>query len=148
MAARLLVVLAFAGIGAWAFFIGRASVDRDRPPPVARGSFADGYRTGRGAAFSGFDGGWDFDAPYVVTLHRAGGGITYRFAPLADGARGRVPRLRSQRLHDAAMTGTYGCPQNRDFDFFPERCDDDRHGTPSPAHDRRRGAPRLVDQGR
>ena len=94
MAARLLVVLAFAGVGAGAFLVGRASVDRDpRPAPVTRGSFADGYRTGREAAFSGFDGGWDFDTPYIVTLRRAGGGTTYRFArrwPMEPGVEYRV----------------------------------------------------------
>jgi hypothetical protein len=76
---RLLVALVIVGVGVGAFFVGRGSVDRT-PAPVARGSFADGYRSGREAAFAGFDGGWGFDTPYIVTLRRAGSGITYRFA--------------------------------------------------------------------
>jgi hypothetical protein len=79
MARWLLVALVIAGVGVGAFFVGRGSVDR-APAPVARGSFADGYRAGREDAFSGFDGGWDFATPYIVTLRHAGGGITYRFA--------------------------------------------------------------------
>jgi hypothetical protein len=77
MVHRLVVALVTVGVGAGAFFVGRGSVDR---PPVAKGSFADGYRSGREDAFSGFDGGWAFDAPYIVTLRHAGSGITYRFA--------------------------------------------------------------------
>jgi hypothetical protein len=72
----LVVALVVVGVGVGAFFIGRGTVDR---APVARGSFADGYRSGRETAFSGFDGGWSFDTPYIVTLKRAGSGITYRF---------------------------------------------------------------------
>ena len=74
----LLVTLVIAGVGVGAFFVGRGSVDRE--PSVTHGSFADGYRSGREDAFSGFDGGWSFDTPYIVTLRHAGGGITYRFA--------------------------------------------------------------------
>jgi hypothetical protein len=79
MARWLLVALVIAGVGVGAFFVGRGSVDRT-PAPVARGSFADGYRSGREDAFSGFDGGWAFATPYIVTLRHGGGGITYRFA--------------------------------------------------------------------
>jgi hypothetical protein len=79
MLRRLLVALVIAGVGVGAFFVGRGSVD-SKPRSVARGSFADGYRSGREDAFSGFDGGWSFDTPYIVTLRHAGGGITYRFA--------------------------------------------------------------------
>jgi hypothetical protein len=75
----LFVALVVVGVGVGAFIIGRGSVDRTPAAPVARGSFADGYRSGREAAFSGFDGGWSFDTPYIVTLKRAGSGITYRF---------------------------------------------------------------------
>jgi hypothetical protein len=75
----LLVALVLAGVAVGAFFLGRGSVDR-APAPAASGSFADGYRSGREDAFSGFDGGWAFDTPYIVTLRHAGGGITYRFA--------------------------------------------------------------------
>jgi hypothetical protein len=76
----LLAALVVVGVAIGAFFIGRGSVDRTPAAPVVgSGSFADGYRSGREAAFSGFDGGWSFDTPYIVTLKRAGSGITYRF---------------------------------------------------------------------
>jgi hypothetical protein len=93
---RLLVALVIVGVGVGvgAFFVGRGTVDRERPP-IAKGSFADGYRNGREDAFSGFDGGWAFDTPYIVTLRHAGGGITYRFArrwTMEPGAEYRVCR--------------------------------------------------------
>src|SRR4051794_34318426 len=66
-------------IGASAFLAGRGSVHRPRAP-VPHGSFAAGYRAGREDAFSGFDGGWAYATPYIVTLRRGGRGITYRFA--------------------------------------------------------------------
>ncbi len=69
----LLVVVAAAGIVA-----GRQSVEPGTP--TARGSFQSGYVAGREAAFSGYDGGWAYGTPYVVTLARGGPGITYRFA--------------------------------------------------------------------
>jgi hypothetical protein len=71
----LLAAVILAGVGAGAFFAGRGSVDR-HPAPVLSG----GYSAGREAAFSGFDGGWLFGAPYIVTLRHGGPGITYRFA--------------------------------------------------------------------
>jgi hypothetical protein len=65
---------------AGAFFAGRASVGRDGDSAPARpGGFAAGYHAGREDAFSGFDGGWDFDAPYIVTLRAGGPGVTYAF---------------------------------------------------------------------
>jgi hypothetical protein len=79
-AARALVlVLVVAGVGVGAYVLGRASVDTG-PARVTPGSFTDGYRAGREAAFSGFDGGWSYGEPYIVTLRRGGPGITYRFA--------------------------------------------------------------------
>ena len=75
---RLVVPLLVAAVGAGAFVAGRASVHRS--PPAARTSLADAYRAGREAAFSGYDGGWAYATPYVVTLRRGGPGITYRFA--------------------------------------------------------------------
>jgi hypothetical protein len=62
-----------AGVIAAAFVGGRASVQRPSVPP-------GGYRAGYEAAFSGFDGGWAYATPYIVTLRRGGDGITYRFA--------------------------------------------------------------------
>jgi hypothetical protein len=62
-------------VGAAAFFAGRESAD---PPPAP--ALPGTYGAGREAAFTGFDGGWDYGAPYIVTLQRGGPGITYRFA--------------------------------------------------------------------
>jgi len=67
-----LLVLA---VGAAAFFAGRESAD-PAPAPALPGTYA----AGREAAFTGFDGGWDYGAPYIVTLKRGGPGITYEFA--------------------------------------------------------------------
>lgn len=92
-------------VGAGAFWAGRLTAAEPRTP-VDRGGYdaghADGLREGRaeqatvdlpatdkaifdsgyiaGAtdAFTGYDGGWDFDAPYVIVLTRGGPGITYR----------------------------------------------------------------------
>src|SRR3954451_10524564 len=75
----LLIVLPVVGVGFAAFAAGRGSVDTPRPK-VTRGSFQAGYLSGREDAFAGFDGGWSYGAPYIVTLRRGGPGITYRFA--------------------------------------------------------------------
>ena len=74
-AARLLFVLVALGLLAGAFFVGRGSADHGTSRP-APGS----YQAGREDAFAGFDGGWALGVPYAVTLERAGGGITYKFA--------------------------------------------------------------------
>src|SRR5882724_155939 len=79
MRVRLILATFVLAVGAGAFLAGRASVHRSRPP-VAHGSFSAGYRAGREDAFSGFDGGWAYATPYIVTLRRGGQGITYRFA--------------------------------------------------------------------
>jgi len=87
--AWLLVALAIVAVGAVGFVAGRASVVRQ--PAVARP--AGGYAAGREAAFAGFDGGWSYDTPYVVTLTRGGPGVTYRFArrwPMRRGVAYRV----------------------------------------------------------
>jgi hypothetical protein len=78
-ARALLLVILVAGVGAAAYLLGRGSVDAP-PAPVPRGGYADGFRAGREAAFSGFDGGWSYGEPYIVTLRRGGPGVTYRFA--------------------------------------------------------------------
>jgi hypothetical protein len=75
----LVVVLLLAGVGAVAYLLGRASVD-PHPARVTSGGYTEGYRAGRRAAFSGFDGGWSYGEPYIVTLRRGAPGITYRFA--------------------------------------------------------------------
>jgi hypothetical protein len=47
----------------------------------AKDAYANGYQDGANDAFTlQFDGGWKLDAPYIVTVTRAGNGITYRFA--------------------------------------------------------------------
>jgi hypothetical protein len=78
MATRIRLGIVVIAVGAAAFIAGRASVD-DHAGPVPRGSYAAGVRAGHEAAFAGFDGGWAFHAPYVVTLRRGGPGITYVF---------------------------------------------------------------------
>ena len=76
-------------VGVAGFLAGRGSVDRQ---PAARQP-AGGYAAGREAAFAGYDGGWSYDTPYIVTLRRGGPGVTYRFArrwPMHRGVAYRV----------------------------------------------------------
>jgi hypothetical protein len=83
-----LVGLLVLAVGAAAFFAGRESADRPLAPALP-GSYA----AGREAAFTGFDGGWDYGAPYIVTLQRGGPGITYRIArrwPMRSGVEYRI----------------------------------------------------------
>jgi len=47
-------------------------------PPKARHAFEEGYAAGANDVFSGYDGGWDFDRPYVITLEKGEDGMTYR----------------------------------------------------------------------
>ncbi len=44
----------------------------------ARAAFAAGYAAGADDVFAGFDGGWSLSLPYVITLARGSGAITYR----------------------------------------------------------------------
>lgn len=84
---RVVVIVLLAGGG---FLIGRATAPAARAP-VPRG----GYLAGREDAFSGFDGGWSYRLPYIVTLRRGGPGITYAFArrwPLTAGREYRACR--------------------------------------------------------
>jgi hypothetical protein len=77
---RLALVLAVVAAGlVGAFFMGRSTVHRHTPPPRP-GSYDAGYRAGREDAFSGFDGGWAFGVPYIVTLRKGPPGVTYQFA--------------------------------------------------------------------
>ena len=62
-----------------AFAVGRLSVGSPKPP-TAGAAYDAGYLAGREAAFAGYDGGWAYGAPYVITLKRGGPGITYRIA--------------------------------------------------------------------
>jgi hypothetical protein len=45
---------------------------------VARRAFEAGYVAGANDVFGGFDGGWSLTKPYVITLRRGSGAITYR----------------------------------------------------------------------
>ena len=67
--------------------VGRLSVGSSKPRNRGRGLHA-GYLAGREAAFAGYDGGWAYGVPYVITLQRGGSGITYRIVsrkPLTAG---------------------------------------------------------------
>ena len=44
----------------------------------ARAAFDTGYADGANDVFAGFDGGWSLSQPYVITLARGSGAITYR----------------------------------------------------------------------
>jgi hypothetical protein len=60
---------------------------------VARAAFEAGYAAGANDVFDGYDGGWDLARPYVVTLERGHGAITYRIASRTLMSPGRVYRL-------------------------------------------------------
>jgi hypothetical protein len=47
---------------------------------VARAAYDAGYAAGANDVFGDYDGGWYLARPYVVTLARARGAITYRIA--------------------------------------------------------------------
>jgi hypothetical protein len=49
-------------------------------PPQARDAFQAGYEAGADDVFGGFDGGWDYDVPYVITLKKGTDGVTYAIA--------------------------------------------------------------------
>jgi hypothetical protein len=63
---------------------GRAAQETRALPTDERGSaraaYDDGYQAGANDVFTGYDGGWSYAAPYLVTLARGRSGITYRFA--------------------------------------------------------------------
>ena len=63
---------------------GRADQETRALPPNtrdgAKAAFGDGYQAGADDVFTGYDGGWSYAAPYVITLARGRSGITYRFA--------------------------------------------------------------------
>jgi hypothetical protein len=70
-----LAVIALAG----AFAVGRLSVGSSKPS-TAGATYNAGYLAGRKAAFAGYDGGWAYGVPYMITVQRGGPGITYRIA--------------------------------------------------------------------
>ena len=45
---------------------------------VARDAFRAGYAAGANDVFAGYDGGWTFEAPWIVTLEPGGSKIDYR----------------------------------------------------------------------
>jgi hypothetical protein len=49
-------------------------------PVAARAAFDAGYQAGANDVFGGFDGGWDYNRSYVITLRKGAEGITYRIA--------------------------------------------------------------------
>jgi hypothetical protein len=79
MARAVLVALLLIAVVTGAFLVGRSSVAQP-PTAAAPQRIPASYRAGFEDAFSGFDGGWAFSTPYIVTLRRGGSGITYRFA--------------------------------------------------------------------
>jgi hypothetical protein len=66
-----------------------AALPADAQHPV-KDAFDAGYTAGVNDVFSGYDGGWKTGAPYVITLSRGGGAVTYRIASrveVLDGVR-------------------------------------------------------------
>jgi len=45
---------------------------------VARDAFRAGYAAGANDVFEGYDGGWTFGAPWIITLTHGGPKISYR----------------------------------------------------------------------
>jgi hypothetical protein len=101
------------------FLAGRASVGDERDyaagvrdgralqvPPGARAAFDDGYAAGANDVFAGYDGGWDFDRPYVITLKRGDNGITYRIASRSTRPWARRAHTRRRRSdHRISVSG-------------------------------------------
>jgi hypothetical protein len=59
---------------------GRAEQATLTLPANDRTVFESGYAAGAADVFGGYDGGWDYRAPYVIVLVPGGAGITYRIA--------------------------------------------------------------------
>jgi hypothetical protein len=57
---------------------GRALQAGSTLPADAQAAFTTGYTAGANDAFTGYDGGWGLDEPYVVVLEHGAGPITYR----------------------------------------------------------------------
>jgi uncharacterized membrane protein len=57
--------------------------------PSSRAAFKDGYDAGANDVFGGYDGGWDYGRPYVITLRKGPDGITYAIASRRRPAGGR-----------------------------------------------------------
>ena len=114
MWSRVVAVVAGAALAAGGFALGRATADTHAghdagvreghaaglqegralqatgsSPRSIRAAFDAGYAAGANDVFGGFDGGWSLSEPYVVTLARGSGAVTYRIDSrrLARGAR-------------------------------------------------------------
>lgn len=62
--------------------LGRALQAGSELPPheqdVARDAFKSGYAAGANDVFAGYDGGWTFNAPWIITLEHGDSRIDYR----------------------------------------------------------------------
>ena len=67
---------------------GRALQEGTALPPDAqrpvKDAFDAGYAAGANDVFGGYDGGWLTGVPYVITLVRGNGAVTYRIASRAE----------------------------------------------------------------
>jgi hypothetical protein len=57
---------------------GRALQASSSAPHGTRAAYKAGYAAGANDVFGGFDGGWSLGTPYVITLRKGSGAITYR----------------------------------------------------------------------
>ena len=114
MWSRVVAVVAGAALAAGAFALGRSTADTHAghdagvregraagieegralqatgsSPASTRAAFDAGYAAGANDVFGGFDGGWALSEPYVITLARGSGAVTYRIDSrrLAHGSR-------------------------------------------------------------
>ena len=114
MSSRVVAVVAGAALAAGGFALGRATAETHAghdagvregraagvqegralqatgsSPRGERAAFDAGYAAGANDVFGGFDGGWSLAEPYVITLARGTGAVTYRIDSrrLARGSR-------------------------------------------------------------
>ena len=95
MWSRVVAVVAGAALAAGGFALGRSTADTREgraagvqegralqatgsSPRTVRAAFDAGYAAGANDVFGGFDGGWSLSEPYVITLARGSGAVTYR----------------------------------------------------------------------
>lgn len=57
---------------------GRAEQATVNLPATDKAIFDSGYTAGATDVFNGYDGGWDYNAPYVIVLAPASPAVTYR----------------------------------------------------------------------
>lgn len=117
MRTRIVVLIVGLIVGCGLFLAGRASA---RPAPVPAGDdggyaaglregralqatiglpagdkavFQAGYESGANDVFGGYDGGWGYSTPYVISLESGSPGVTYRIAGREEMAPGIDYRL-------------------------------------------------------